>query len=88
MTFEHGIVVRRRALVERSVSLDQVLVTLEVTAPSAESPDLLSFGPHFGAEASDEMVRRLSALGLRHVDDFFDLSLDHPQWLRFFASKS
>jgi len=87
VTFEHGIVVRRRALAERSVTLDQLLVALEVTTPSAESPDLLSFGPHFGAEASDELVRRLSALGLRYVDDFFDLSLDHPQWLRFFASE-
>jgi hypothetical protein len=88
VTFEHGIVVRRRALAERSVSLGQLLATLEVTAPSAESPDLLAFGPHFGAEATDEFIHRLNALGLRYVDDFVDLHMDHPQWLRFFASKS
>jgi hypothetical protein len=44
--------------------------------------DILSFGPHFGQEAVDEGVRRLEALGLSYVEDFFVFIADLPDWCR------
>ncbi len=43
----------------------------------------MTFGPFFGGEALTEMHKRLSALGLVYVDDFFELVMDHPGWLGF-----
>lgn len=58
---------------------------LETAGPSAEDAELLSFGPSFGREACDEFIRRLESIGLAYVDDFFDLALNHPSWLKFSA---
>ncbi len=85
VTFEFGLVLRRAALLERGVELPRVLVALEVSRPLEEGSELISFGPFFGGEVQNEMGNRLGDLGLRYFDDFFELALDHPSWIRFRA---
>ncbi len=86
VTFTFGIVVRRRSLQDRGVSELALFDALDVDRPLDSSPDILSFGPHFGGDAAKALCKRLDDLGLVYVDDYFDLSLDHPEWLSFAAS--
>ncbi len=86
VTFTFGIVVRRRSLQERGVSESALVRALDVERALDSSEDLLSFGPHFGPEALQFYCERLDALGFVYVDDYFDLLLDHPEWLSFTAS--
>ena len=85
VTFSHGLVIQRSALDAHGITRAQVLEALEAGCPLAENEDLMSFGPSFGQEACDEFVRRLESLGLVYFDDFFDLPLSHPDWLKFSA---
>ena len=82
---EYGIIVRRAALSERGVSWTDLLRILEAAAPLDSNETLASFGPHFGREALDEFLRRLSAAGLVYFDDFAEFSGDWPEWCRFKA---
>jgi hypothetical protein len=84
---EYGLLVRRKALEESGVSLGDVLTALEVGEPLDENEYLISFGPHFGQEALDTMTQRLTTLGLRYFDDFFEFSGDYPKWCVFKAGK-
>lgn len=47
--------------------------------------ELIAIGPLFDDDALVAMVEALEAAGLRHFDDFFDLSGNWPEWLRMFA---
>lgn len=85
ITGEYGLVVRRAALVERAIALDDLLRTLEVDQPLDQSNDLLSFGPHFGREALNAMSGRLTKLGFIYHDDFFEILMDYPGWCRLKA---
>ncbi len=85
VTSEFAIVVRMAALRERAVSLAALMAVMEVSEPLDRNDELLSFGPHFGGGALDEFVSRLSALGLRYLDDFFEFAGDHPKWCAFGA---
>lgn len=86
VTFSYGIVIRQSALTALGITRARVLEVFETDRPIAEDSELLSFGPSFGGEACNEFVRRLESLGLVYVDDFFDLTLSHPDWLSFSAS--
>lgn len=50
--------------------------------------DLVAIGPIHGedGQALGEFVAELESLGLVYFDDFFELSGNWPEWLRFFAS--
>jgi len=85
VTSEFGIIVRRAALAERGVSWTDLLRILEASAPLDSNERLASFGPHFGQEALDEFLRRLSAAGLVYFDDFIEFSGVWPEWCRFKA---
>lgn len=76
---DYGIVVRRAALAAHAVTLEQLVAAMEAP-PFDESGELLSFGPHFGGEAADEFRRRLDALGLVYIDDFFVFEEPFPPW--------
>jgi hypothetical protein len=80
LTSEFGLIVRRRALVERRVDLRDLLTAMEVGGPLDGGEELLSFGPHFGREAADTMISRLTTLGLVYFDDFFEFCGDYPSW--------
>ncbi len=68
---------------ERDVRLASVLSALDLSEPLDEDGELLTFGPFFGGETLTVVHRRLVELGLVYVDDFFDLFMDHPEWLEF-----
>ncbi|MEH2535161.1 hypothetical protein V1277_005540 [Bradyrhizobium sp. AZCC 1588] len=83
VTSEFGLIVRRKALSERQVDLGDLFTAMEVGEPLDGSDDLLSFGPHFGREATDTMIFRLTKLGLVYFDDFFEFCGDYPAWCMF-----
>ncbi|MBR1287209.1 hypothetical protein JQ597_34660 [Bradyrhizobium sp. AUGA SZCCT0177] len=85
VTNEFGIIVRLASLGERGVTLAQLLTALEASTPFDTNDKIASFGPHFGQEASDSFVRRLSDLGLQYFEDFFEFSGDFPTWCVFKA---
>lgn len=77
-----GIVVRKRALSEKAVALDEILKVFQ-GEPLDQDEELLSFGPHFGSEAASGIARTLELLGLTYVDDFFIFAADAPDWCQF-----
>ena len=85
ISVDFGIVLREEALAERNVSLSQLLKMLEIDAPLDQAGGLISFGPHFGQEASDGLCRVLDAMGLRYVDDYFVFAPEAPAWCTFGA---
>jgi hypothetical protein len=82
-----GLVVRKGALERCRLTRDHLLELMEAPRPMDEDVALISFGPHFGEEASDEFVRRLKHAGLEYVDDFFVLSVDAPDWCAILLSE-
>jgi hypothetical protein len=90
VTQEYGLVIRRDALRERNVSLEVLLKTMKVDAPLDSNEWLISFGPSFGQEALDGLVKELSGLGLQYFDDFIEVVGNYPEWCQFkvgFASR-
>ncbi|HYV49950.1 MAG TPA: hypothetical protein VFA20_34075 [Myxococcaceae bacterium] len=83
MTSEFGLVVRRAALEQRGVSYRKLLELMEAKAPLDANEELVSFGPHFGTEATVEFVRRLESAGLINIEDFFVFVGDFPEWCGF-----
>jgi hypothetical protein len=83
VTSEFGLIVRRNALVERGIGLHDLFSAMDVGEPFDSCDDLLSFGPHFGREAADTMVSRLTNLGFVYFDDFFEFCGDYPAWCMF-----
>jgi hypothetical protein len=86
VTGEFGIVVRLASLNEQGIPLEKLLIALETSAPFDSNAEIASFGPHFGAEALETLVRRLSDLGLKYFDNFFEFSGDFPKWCIFGVS--
>lgn len=83
-SFQYGVVVRRAALAERNVTLPALLEAMENRFPLDQDDKLLSFGPHFDGDALHVFHHRLVDLGLRYVDDFIELVMDHPNWCQFY----
>ncbi|MEZ4467724.1 MAG: hypothetical protein R3F43_25600 [bacterium] len=82
---DYGIVIRQAALREQRVRRTALVAAME-GEPLDESADLVSFGPHFGGEAAEALMRRLEALGLEFYDDFFIFQGDFPFWCSFSGS--
>jgi hypothetical protein len=83
VTSEFGLIVRRNALAERDVDLRDLFAAMEVAEQLDGSDHLLSFGPHFGREALNTIMARLTKLGLVYFDDFFEFCGDYPHWCAF-----
>ncbi|NBU21250.1 hypothetical protein EBS43_07560 [bacterium] len=83
ISFEFGIVIRKDAITKKQISKEKIAEVFEGSSPLDESDVLLSYGPHFGAEAMEELGKRLSKLGLEYVDDFFYFQGDFPDWAEF-----
>jgi hypothetical protein len=86
VTGEYCIVVRLASLNERGITFEKLAAALEASAPFDSNDEIASFGPHFGGEALDTLLRRLSDLGLEYFDDFFEFSGDFPKWCIFKVS--
>jgi hypothetical protein len=83
VTSEFGLIVRRKALTERRIELRDLLSAMEVEEHLDGCSDLLSFGPHFGREATNIIISRLTSLGLVYFDDFFEFCGDYRSWCAF-----
>ena len=78
-TSEFGIVVRKKALVERNIQYAALVSYTNLGLPLDEDDDLISFGPCFGQEALDELIARLQEFGLIYYDDFFEFLGTYPE---------
>ena len=85
---DFGIVVREGALDERGVSFSAVLKVFDVDEPLDRGGGVLSFGPHYGAEAAYDFTRDLEALGLVFGEDFLVFDMLTPPWCSFGAAIS
>jgi hypothetical protein len=85
ITPEYGLIIRKLSLTERSVSLNQLLETMQTSTALSEDEYLISFGPSFGQEALNTFRKRLEALGLVYWNDFCEFSGDYPFWCGFRA---
>jgi len=83
VTAEYGIIIRRSALLERNIILEDVLDVMRVTEPLDMNESLISFGPSFGKEALDELIAILQKKGLQYFEDFFEFVGDYPHWCAF-----
>jgi len=82
-TSEFGVIVRRKALLSLKTTEAQLFSVMESDKPIGESDEILSFGPHFGEEAANELSKRLESIGLSYYDDFFVFFGDYPEWCGF-----
>lgn len=80
LAVDFGIAVREAALAERGVTLSQLLRIFEVEHPLDNEEGVITFGPHFGQEAADNLTVMLNEAGLEIVDDFFVFSSLVPPW--------
>jgi hypothetical protein len=85
---DFGVVLRKAALRERGVALEDVLKAMDAHEPLGSDDDLLSFGPHFGQEAANVFSARLDALGLLYVEDYFVFTELVPPWCALHVSVS
>ena len=86
VTGYHGIVLRKDALQDKRIAVEDVLHVLEAETPFDEDDELISFAPSFGEEAMHEFMRRLDALGLDYFNDYCTISADIPSWCALRAS--
>ena len=77
---DFGIVVRRKSLADKSISLDAILKKFNFESYFDESETLISLGPFYGGDSSEACFRALEKLGLSHIDDFFALEGYFPDW--------
>jgi hypothetical protein len=79
-----GIIVKKNELDKANIGYEKILEIFEVFEPFDETDELLSFGPHFGKEASSEFVRRLDSAGLVYGDDYYDFTDFVPDWCQVY----
>ncbi len=82
----YTIVVRAASLIERNVSLADLLRAFDVAEPQGMVAGLFTFGPHQGGEISEGLCQSLEKLGLNYVDDYFVFAPEVPDWCRFGAA--
>jgi hypothetical protein len=47
---------------------------------------LILIGPIYAEDGLEELFAELEGVGLRHYDDFFELSGNWPEWLQVYAA--
>jgi hypothetical protein len=78
-----GIVVRRESLINLGyLNIVSIAQLLEYN-PLDINDDLIAFGPFCTMNTADSLCQRLQDIGLKHIDDFFKLADDFPEWCRF-----
>jgi hypothetical protein len=85
VTVEYAVVIRK-AGTESRFTREQLRDVFDGAVPHAEDDKLIVFGPSFGEDALAVFIGRLEALGMTYFDDFFDLHIDCPSWVRFGVS--
>lgn len=80
---EHYGIIIRKAAVHRCGLTDGALKALmEAAQWLDEDEHLISAGPHFGREASNELVQRLESHGFIYGVDFIDFEETLPAWCK------
>lgn len=79
---DFGIVVRRKAIDQKSIDLLAVMKEFHFEKYFDESADFVSLGPFFGGDNADSCMRSLELQGLVYIDDFFILESYFPEWCR------
>ena len=85
VTNHFGLVIRKKALEEKKINLETIKSKVFESPPLDENDYLISYGPHFGGEEMKVYETRLKTLGLEYVDDYYDFSNMHPEWLELFV---
>ncbi|PDS87298.1 hypothetical protein [Rhizobium sp. L18] len=85
-TPEFGLIIRKAALIERKLSRQALLELMSGIDLIDENEGLLTFGPLFGVEAYQTIMRRLEIAGLAYVDDYFGLDILVPPWIKIGVS--
>ena len=83
------LLVRREAYERLSISRSSVDERLGLTADEFRvEGSLIVIGPIFNEHGLERLVDELESAGLKHYDDYFDLSGNWPDWLRITASSA
>lgn len=80
LSSDFGIIVKKEAIRQKGVSLEQLFQIMETSFPFDENETLISFGPHFGKEATNEFIQRLEHVGLIYGKEFLDFHDILPNW--------
>lgn len=84
-TLAYSLILREAALEEKSISDEMLSLALTGTNVFDRADGLIVIGPHFGAEPLEYFSDVLAELGLVVWDDFFEASLDLPDWIEIDA---
>lgn len=79
---DFGIIVRRKAIDQKSIDLILVMKEFHFEKYFDESADFISLGPFFGGDNADSCMKLLERQGLVYIDDFFILEGYFPDWCR------
>lgn len=79
---EYGLVVRKSALSERSISTSDFSNAMIDVDVSSENDNLISYGPLFGIEALENLKEELQSIGLVYIDDFYGFDFFLPDWIK------
>ncbi len=81
------LLIRREAFERLSISRSSVDERLGLTPDEFRvEGSLIVIGPIFNEEGLARLLEDLESAGLKHYDDYFDLSGNWPEWLRIIAS--
>lgn len=87
-TSEFGLVLRKGSLLEKGISHSALAETMRDIDVLGENGDIISCGPIFGEGALQEIISRLSSVGLEYFDDYFDLNFPMPNWVKLGVSST
>ena len=81
------LLIRREAYERLSISRSSVDERLGLTADEFRvEGSLIVIGPIFNEQGLERLLEELESAGLKHYDDYFDLSGNWPEWLKIIAS--
>jgi hypothetical protein len=81
-TGEYGLIVRKPALAEKAIGRDRLSEVMADVDVMDEDDTIISFGPLFGQEASNQLKSDLESCGLTYLDDFCTFDFYVPEWLK------
>lgn len=84
---DFSIVIRKSACREKRIELQVLKAVMLKNTLLGENQNLLSFGPHFGIEAAEDLSNALTRLGLEFWDDYFVFYGDIPYWIEFWIDE-
>src|SRR3954462_8531898 len=81
-----SLIIRRPAFEKAGLARAEIDGLLELTDEEFRvEGDIVVIGPVFDPEALSELVAELEKRGLVYFGDFFELSVNWPEWLSMYA---